>query len=192
MRKTLALASLAALFAGASAEARDFRFASSSKTPLTDEEEVQDPPVVSDGAALGFIRFDDRFRRAFVRVTFSNLEGEVSRLHLHCNVAGQNGPIAIGLIDLVAAGNDNSENVRLDANTIEGVITNRDFPDVDPCPGAIGRDVNDLRSLANAINDGEIYWNLHTFAFPAGELRGQVQPLAVERSRGGEEARERE
>ncbi|MEL6200658.1 MAG: CHRD domain-containing protein [Pseudomonadota bacterium] len=157
----------------------DDRAAFSSKTPLTAEEEVQSTPVISDGLSNAVITFGPRYRKAEVRVTFSNLEGEVTRLHLHCASAGENGPIAIGLVDLVAVAQDNSETVTLDANTIIGTVRNRQFPDA--AANACG--IRSLRDLARAIDIGFIYWNLHTTAFPAGELRGQVAPLERARVR---------
>lgn len=185
MRKQLTTAASALLLAAIALPASaddDRRPAFASKTRLTAEEEVQSAPVESAGLGNAIIRFSPGFRRATVKATFSALEGDVTRLHLHCNVAGQNGPIAIGLVDLVAIAQDNSETVTLGANTITGTIRNRQFPEGDPCTGAIGRSVANLYDLAQAIDDGQIYWNLHTTAFPAGELRGQVQPL--ERVRG--------
>ncbi|MEO1596366.1 MAG: CHRD domain-containing protein [Pseudomonadota bacterium] len=157
----------------------DNHAALTSKTPLTAAEEVQNPAVESDGLSNAIITFGPRYRKAEVRVTFGNLEGEVTRLHLHCAPAGENGPIAIGLVDLVAVSQDNSESVTLDANTIIGTVRNRQFPDA--AANACG--IRNLRDLARAINIGFIYWNLHTTAFPAGELRGQVAPLAPTRAR---------
>lgn len=162
-----------ALFAAGSAMA-DNAGRLSSKTVLTDEEEVQNPAVVSDGLANAIISINRKFRSATVRVTFSNLEGNVTRLHLHCAAAGANGPIALGLVDLVGVANDNSETVTLDANTIIGRVRNRQFPSGDA--NACG--IFNLHDLAAAIDHGQIYWNLHTTAFPAGELRGQVEPLS--------------
>ncbi len=183
----LVAASAVALFGFAPAGADDAREVIASKTALTPEQEVQSPAVESAGKAVAVIGFDRYFRKAGIRVTFSNLEGEVSRLHLHCNVSGANGPIAIGAVDLVALGNDNSETVTLDANTIEGTLENSQFPAADACAGAIGRSIRNLRDLADAINDGQIYWNLHTFAFPAGELRGQVEALELVRVAGNDD-----
>ncbi|MEO1079212.1 MAG: CHRD domain-containing protein [Pseudomonadota bacterium] len=148
-----------------------------SKSVLSAEQEVASTPVASDGLANGIISFKRNFRSARVRVTFSNLEGEVTRLHLHCAEAGSNGPIAIGLVDLVAVAQDNSETVELDSNTIIGRISNRQFPqgEANQCG------IYDLYGLANAIDAGGIYWNLHTTAFQPGELRGQVEPLSTHR-----------
>ncbi|MDJ0939292.1 MAG: CHRD domain-containing protein [Woeseiaceae bacterium] len=158
----------------ASAErSKDF----SSATKLSAAQEVQNSPVVSKGRSKAIIRFARDFSSAEIRVNFNRLEGQVTRLHLHCNIAGTNGPIAIGLIDVIAPANDNSDVITFEGHRIFGTITNAEFPTEDPCPGFVNRPVNNIVSLAAAIEAGLIYWNLHTDAFPAGELRGQVRPL---------------
>ncbi|MEO1035453.1 MAG: CHRD domain-containing protein [Pseudomonadota bacterium] len=147
-----------------------------STTILSAAQEVAEIPVVSNGFARATIRFDRGFSEARIRVRFNSLEGGVTRLHLHCNVAGANGPIAIGLIDTIAAVNDNSDVITLAGHRITGTITNADFPEIDPCPDVVGRPINNIASLAAAIDAGLVYWNLHTTAFGPGELRGQVRP----------------
>ena len=147
----------------------------SSRTKLSGAQEV--PFNDSAGKSTAVIRFARDFSEATIRVRFNNLAGDVTRLHLHCNVAGANGPVAIGLIDLLNPALDNSDNIYLDGHRITGTITNIDFPAEDACPGVVGRPVNNIASLAAAIEAGLVYWNLHTTAFPPGELRGQVRPL---------------
>lgn len=159
------------------ASAEEPRSSFSSNTRLSAAQEVQDQPVVSEGRSRANIRFARDFSSATIRVNFNRLSGEVTRLHLHCNVAGANGPIAIGLIDFLSPANDNSDVITLDGHRITGTITNADFPAEDPCPGVVGQPINNIVSLAAAIDAGLVYWNLHTDAFPAGELRGQVRPL---------------
>ena len=146
-----------------------------SATILSAAQEVADVPVQSYGTARAVIRFDRGFTEARIRVIFSGLEGGFTRLHLHCNVAGANGPIAIGLIDTIAPANDNSDVISLAGHRISGTLTNADFPETDVCVDAVGRPINNIVSLAAAIDAGLVYWNLHTTAFPPGELRGQVR-----------------
>ena len=146
-----------------------------SVTELSGAQEV--PSNDSHGNARALIRFDRDFSYADVRVWFGNLQGGVTRLHIHCNVAGANGPIAIGLIDTIAPENDNSDVITLAGQRIFGRITNADFPDVDSCLDTVGRPINNIVSLAAAIDAGLVYWNLHTTVFLPGELRGQVRPL---------------
>ena len=146
-----------------------------SVTKLSSQQEV--PANDSTGRSNARISFNRDFSAARVRVTFRQLQGGVTRLHLHCNVAGANGPVALGLIDTLNPANDNSDNILLSGHRISGTITNADFPAIDPCPDVIGRPINNLVSLAAAIDAGLVYWNLHTTAVGPGELRGQVRPL---------------
>ena len=150
-----------------------------SKPRLTGAQEV--PTVTTDGTARATVEFDKGFTKVRVRLRFKNLNGNFTRLHFHCNVAGTNGPIAIGLIDMVNPDFDNSDVVSLDGNRIVGTLTNEDFPDTESCADVIGKPVNNIASLAAAIDRGEIYINLHTDAFPPGEVRGQVRPLKHDR-----------
>jgi len=156
-----------------SALAADFQ----SNTRLTGAQEV--PTVATDGSAKATVKFDKGFTKVRVRVRFNNLNGNFTRLHFHCNVAGANGPIALGLIDTVAPDSDNSDVVSLNGDRIVGTLTSENFPAVDPCPDSIGKPVNNIASLAAATDRGEIYINLHTDAFPPGEIRGQVRPLKL-------------
>jgi len=175
------LATAYLLTASATATASKNKGRLTSKTQLTAFEEVRNDAdgvpvqgtVESDGLATAIISINRRHRRANIRVTFTNLEGNFTRLHLHCAPAGQNGPIAIGFVDLVGLAQDNSETNTLDANTVIGSIRNKQFP---ADGGACG--ISNIKQLADAINTDDIYWNLHTTAEPGGELRGQVVPLS--------------
>ena len=60
----------------------------------------------------------------------------------------------------------------LGSNTVSGALTRIEFPGDG---GACG--IADLDDLIAAVNGGGIYWNLHSTAFPAGEVRGQLEPL---------------
>ncbi|MEO1252646.1 MAG: CHRD domain-containing protein [Pseudomonadota bacterium] len=179
--KRLSLACLALATAPTISHADGFRSALESKSVIEGAQEVLGDGTLgngSQGLGNGIIRFNRNLTRADIKVTFSALEGEFTRLHLHCNVAGLNGPIAVGLVDLVAIAQDNSEVSTLDSNTVVARIRNAQLPqDGGPC------NISNLRTLANEINNGGIYFNLHTTAFPPGELRGQIEPLEPVRRR---------
>lgn len=163
---TATIASLVFLALPAAAAAGPFE----STTRLSGAQEV--PAVPSDGTALAQVQFDDGFSEVRVRVRFRNLDGEATRLHFHCNVAGANGPIALGL---VAPGP-----LSFSGSGVAGTLTNADLPADDACLDVIGFPVNNLASLAAAIDRGLVYLNLHTDVWPGGELRGQVRPLEDE------------
>lgn len=135
---------------------------------LSSAQEV--PDNASNGVARTLASFDNAFTQVAVNVEIdlASLEGAVTAAHFHCGQAGANGPIALGLI--------NPGPLALNGNTIQGTLTNDDFPAMDSCLDAIGRPVNNVASLAAAMQAGLIYANIHTEAFPGGELRGQMLP----------------
>ncbi len=173
-------------------ERRGFGKKQSSKTALSAAQEVQavtdegtgevlffEPATLAgdpQGHARATITFDRGFERATVFVRFNGLTSDLTRLHLHCNIAGKNGPVAIGLIDTLNPGNDNSQDISQVGHRVFGTLTNENFPGGDRCSDVIGRPVNNVVSLADAIDAGQIYWNLHTELNPPGELRGQARP----------------
>ena len=187
MKLTTTLTALALLSAATTALATDDAYGGykfESKSVLSPDQEVPvaglpdptDPEAGSDALGNGIIEFNARKTRARIRLTFSNTAGAFTRLHLHCAPAGANGPIAIGVIDLVAIAQDNSETARLQSNRVVARLSDKQFID-NSCEDAIGYPIRNLRDLAYAINAGDVYFNLHTAAFPAGELRGQIEPL---------------
>ena len=82
--------------------------------------------------------------------------------HVHCAPVGVNGPIGLTLYDGVPV---SVVGIGLIA---EGAPT---APDVGNACGWVT-----LADVANAIRGGDTYANVHTLAFPAGEIRGQLEP----------------
>ena len=110
-------------------------------------------------------RFDKALSSVRVDVKINNLVGNFAGAHFHCGRAGQNGPVAFGLIS--------PGPLSLDGKRIRGSLVNTDFTGAD-CSPAIGRSVNNIAALQAAMQDGLIYLNIHSDAFPAGEIRGQL------------------
>jgi predicted outer membrane repeat protein len=86
-------------------------------------------------------------------LTFANLQGNPTEVHLHVGPAGQNGPVATD------AGGANIELGNL--------------------PGATSGTVGPQTFTVNAafvaqLLGGNVYANVHTTAFPGGEIRGQL------------------
>lgn len=81
--------------------------------------------------------------------------------HIHLGAAGVNGPIVVPLI----ANNPGGQ------NTVDtaGTVAQSDL--VGPLAG-------NYAGFAAALARGELYVNLHTVAFPGGEIRAQLRPAA--------------
>ena len=110
---------------------------------------------------------------------------DVTRIHIHNASRGENGPIAFGLIDLVAPDFDNQDSDDLT------IVTNADgsttltgvWEESDPASINLSNFVGDIRD-GLAGDDVALYWNVHTPEFPAGEIRGQIQ-IAANKIDGG-------
>ena len=92
----------------------------------------------------------------------------VTQLHIHNGSRGANGPVVYGIFN---PDQDVNDNVNLSSNgnttTISGSWD----------PGDGGVPLNEFVPLLLGATEGEdvpLYWNLHTVAFPGGEIRGQI------------------
>ncbi len=95
---------------------------------------------------------------------------DVTALHFHNAPRGENGPVVFGLIGLAQDEDDLEIQVNEDGSTyITGyweLTDNANAPLTDF--------VDEIRG-AESGEDVELYLNLHTVEFPAGEIRGQLQ-----------------
>ncbi|MEO0972880.1 MAG: spondin domain-containing protein [Pseudomonadota bacterium] len=90
-----------------------------------------------------------------VLVGTQDLSGPITMAHLHLAQAGVNGPV---IADLGAGISGDNVNI---------TITEADL--VDALAGA------DLETLIGEMAAGNVYVNIHTDAYPAGEVRGQLR-----------------
>ncbi len=121
--------------------------------------------VESDGVGVATVTFLET--TIGVRVITYNLE-EIVAAHIHCAGAGEDGPVGVTLFSG-------------DPVTHDGILV--DTNEIEPDPGnECGW--QDIIDVGDAIQDGEAYFNVHTTAYPAGEIRGQIPPeltVVVER-----------
>jgi len=86
---------------------------------------------------------------------------DITAMHFHFAAAGSNGGVVFGLIS-----------------------PNHDVDDlvIDPVAGTLtgaweDTDANPLSAQLANLNAGNLYLNVHTTAFPPGEIRGQINPV---------------
>ncbi len=133
-------------------DGREFR------ADLCGDEEV--PPVDTDTSGKLRIRFADDFSSATFRLDLRDAE-RITQAHLHCGEEGVNGPVVIFLAGFHANGWD------VDGRWLDNVtITDQNIVNT-----ACG---SSLRELAEAMEDGRIYVNVHSVAVPSGVVRGQL------------------
>jgi len=86
--------------------------------------------------------------------------------HLHLGAVGETGPVVANLLP-EGFDPDNRRQVRRLSRVLSGRITADDL--VGPLAG------QSIGSLAEAIQNGDIYVNIHTEQNPSGEIRGQLE-----------------
>jgi hypothetical protein len=134
---------------------------------LTGAQENTTPPggVDTERTAAGTADFDAGLTSVRVHVKVSDPTNIVAA-HFHCGKPAENGPIVFGLIS--------PGPLMLEANVIRGTLTNADTNPAANCVPLIGRQITNIAALALAMREGLVYLNIHTSAFPAGEIRGQM------------------
>jgi len=125
---------------------------------LTGSGEV--PPVVTDaGATAHFVLNPDGTLSFELRATGPIQNAQ--QAHIHLGGRGQNGPVVLFLLPFDPAGRDFQPGDLIASGTA-------DDSDVIPRPGFTPT----IANLVNRMRQGRTYSNLHTIAFPGGEIRG--------------------
>lgn len=124
---------------------------------LSGDEEV--PPVETEANGLASISITRAGHAIRFRLLTQGLE-EIIQAHIHVGPAGENGPPVVFLFDSMG------EPVTVDGLLSTGMFTADDL--IGPLAG------QPLSSLIEAIQNGNTYVNVHTSAFPGGEIRGQL------------------
>lgn len=128
---------------------------------LVGAEEVPAADTAAQGQAV--FQVDDDGTAIDYRVNVANID-DVLMSHLHLAPAGTNGPIVVWLYP--DAPPPQLIEGRTQGTLATGTITADDL--TGPLTGA------SMEHLLEAIRAGTIYVNVHTTAFPGGEIRGQL------------------
>ena len=135
-------------------------------------EGFQEVPSVSTDAT-------GRFRAKLLRdadsinfkLSYSGIETFVRFAHIHFAERHVNGGIAVWLCDNTGNSPTPVDPCPQGAGKVEGVIT----PDDVSGPAGQGIEPGEFHELIEAINAGATYINVHSEAFPGGEIRGQIR-----------------
>lgn len=119
------------------------------------------PPVETQADGQFTINFNEELSEATYTLEVGDTQTPITAAHLHCGVAGENGPPVVPL-STEAQG--------------EQTITNADIDTEAAQQEACETPINNIASLLDAMADNRIYVNVHTQANPEGELRAQIFP----------------
>ncbi len=103
------------------------------------------PPAVSNGTGTAWAVLNMSSKSLTYRVTYAELDSTFTAAHFHLGAAGVNGPVVHPITSTFIG------------NTASGTWSN--IPD----------------TLITALMKGDIYINIHSEKYPAGEIRGQLK-----------------
>lgn len=128
---------------------------------LSGAEEV--PPVATTGHGLAQFLLSPDGKKLHFRLSTFGVK-DVTQAHIHLGERGVNGPVVAFLFGFVAEG------VTVNGLLSTGTITEDDIIPRDGFDGT-------MSELLQRMRSGRAYVNVHTLAYPPGEVRGQIAVL---------------
>jgi hypothetical protein len=129
---------------------------------LNAAQEVQTPAVVSNSSGTATFRITDNDTKIHFRLSSRGLD-RITQAHIHLAPKGVNGAIVLFLFPI-------GPGVSGEGWSVSGTVTAADV--VTPATGTTPT----FAEIVGAIRAGNAYANIHTKAYPAGEIRGQLLP----------------
>jgi hypothetical protein len=171
MAVAFALSAVVAATAGASSAAAGNGPDNTQNTLAVQLSGYQEDPLVLSTIGKGqFVaRVDTRKQEITYRLSYSGLVG-VTQAHIHLGGASQSGGISVFLCSNLGNGPAGTQACPPAPATVTGTIRPVDV--IGPVNQGIG--AQEFAELAAAIQAGVTYVNVHTGAFPGGEIRAQL------------------
>ncbi len=131
----------------------------------------EETPLTLSTTGAGDFRARVKNNRIEYRLSYSELEGDVTQSHIHLGAEGTTGGISVFLCrttQTAPEGTPTCPGPR--AGTVEGTIEPSDVI------GPTGQGINpgEYAKLLRAIRAGATYANVHSTKYPTGEIRAQL------------------
>ena len=170
--KGLALVSLAAALTmpGAHAKATEFsaKFSGFEEVGALNNETGA---IFSPGTGTLDLNLDRNARTLTFKLTFSGLSAPVTQSHIHFGKRRVPGGIMVFFCTNLNNGPAGTQPCPAGGGTVTGMITGAN---VLALPGQ-NVPAGDFDALVAALDSNTAYGNIHTMAFPAGEIRAQIR-----------------
>jgi hypothetical protein len=124
----------------------------------------------TNGTASFRLQIDDRAQTITYRLSYANLSADVTQAHVHFGSAAQTGGISFFLCTNLGNGPAGTQTCPAAPATVSGTIKAADIIG----PAAQGIAATEFAEVVKAIRAGFTYANVHTTAFPGGEVRAQL------------------
>jgi CHRD domain len=132
----------------------------------------EDPLVRSTPGNGSFkARISDQREEIDYRLSYADLESDVTQAHIHFGGPRQSGGISVYLCTNLGNGPAGTQACPPDGGTVSGTIRPADV--VGPTDQGIA--VGEFGELIDAIRHGVTYVNVHTVVLTGGEIRAQLE-----------------
>lgn len=141
-------------------------------------------PSISTQATGEFeVRLDTPTGALSYTLTYRNLESPAQQAHIHFGQPGVNGGVSVWLCSNLpapppgapAAAPPGTQACPQTTGTITGTVQATDVVG----PAAQGIAAGEIAELLSAMNVGATYVNVHSVAYPNGEIRGQIREQSL-------------
>jgi hypothetical protein len=146
-------------------------------TKLSGFEEVggvgagQTGAILSGGTATLDLELDRQAQTLTFTLTYSGLNAPITQSHVHFGKRHVGGGVMAFFCSNLGTGPAGTQACPAPAGTVTGTIT----PASVIGPAGQGVTPGNFDGLVEALDNDTAYGNIHTTAFPAGEIRGQVR-----------------
>lgn len=137
---------------------------------LNGQQQVPDPVTTGGSGIVGF-RVNESGDGLLYLIALAGVD-EITQAHTHLGARGTNGPVTAFLLQFTEAVDGSGGGTPFTPDGLYqefGLVTETDV---------IGPIEGDFRALIESMQEGNAYVNVHTVAYPAGEVRGQIGTLS--------------
>ena len=130
------------------------------------------PTLISEGQGTLDLTVDRNAKTLTYKLTFSGLTN-VTQSHIHLGKVHVAGGVMVFFCSNLGNGPAGTPACPVNGGTVTGTLTAADVVAL----AAQNVTAGNFDDVADALNSDSAYVNVHTVAFPAGEIRGQLTPL---------------
>ena len=132
---------------------------------------AQTGAILSPGHATLELRLDRVNQSLSFVLTYSDLSAPVTQAHIHFGKKHMAGGVMVFFCANLASAPAGTQACPASGGTVTGTLSAANVLAI------AGQNVTagDFQALADALESGTAYANIHTSAFPAGEIRGEVR-----------------
>ncbi len=139
---------------------------------------AESPPNASAGTGFAFVTLDLTLKTMRLQTTFSGLTGNVTASHIHAATALPGvGTAGVATQTPTFSGFPLGNTFGMYDNTFDMTLASSFNPAYITAHG--GTTAQAFTDLSTAIAGGQAYLNVHSSAFPGGEVRGFLAPAAA-------------